>query len=77
MLEQFLKIINRFLFTCAFVIFVIASWNWIIGLFGWTLKWNPYQSGRMFEFSGIFMIFAIALLLRQIREELKKLNTSS
>ncbi len=77
MLEKFLKIVNRFLFTCAFFVLVIAAWNWLIGLFGWTLKWNPYQSGRLLEFSAVFVIFVIALLLRQIREELKKSNTSS
>jgi len=50
---------------------LIALWDKFLRLFGWTISWVTYIPGRILEFSVMLMIFAIALLLRQIREELK------
>ena len=38
---------------------------------GFTVVLGAYTAGRMLEFSALLVTFVIALLLRQIREELK------
>jgi hypothetical protein len=41
-------------------------------LIGLDISWISYAPGRLFEFSGIFLLLVIALLLRQIREAIYK-----
>jgi hypothetical protein len=36
------------------------------------MTWLPYEPSRLFELSALLMIFVIALLLREMREQLKK-----
>jgi len=63
---------SRLLFFVAFIMMVVAVWDWIIRLFGYTLSWLPYQPGRLLEFAAIMLIFVIAVLLRQIRDATRK-----
>jgi len=72
MIEKVINIIPRIFFILAFGLFALAILEGVLDLFKWTLSFLPYQAGRLFEFAGILLIFVIALLLRQIREELKK-----
>ena len=70
MIDKWTSIICRVLFVIAFVLLIFAVWDRFLRLFGWTLSFVPYQPARLFELSGILMIFVLALLLRQIREQL-------
>jgi hypothetical protein len=70
MIDKLTSFFNRLFFTVACVLLFLAVWDRILKLFGWTIAWF-YEPGRILEFSAILMIFVIALLLRQIREELK------
>jgi hypothetical protein len=72
MKDSHYSLISRLLFFGAAVLFVLAVWNWVLGWFGYHLPWVPYESGRLFEFAAILVIFVIALLLRQIRDALKQ-----
>lgn len=63
---------SRLFFFAAFVLLVVAVWDWVLRLFGYTLSWLPYQPGRLFEFAAIMLIFVIAVLLRQIRDAVRK-----
>ena len=71
MIDKLTSIFSRILFAIALVLLFAAIWDSFIGLFGWTLSWS-YQPGILLEYSGIMMVFVIGLLLRQIREQLKK-----
>ena len=75
MIEKFLNILPRVFFIVAFLCIAIAIVDWTLRLFGWTFTFIPYQPGRMFEFSGIFVLFVITLVVRQIREILKVKNS--
>jgi hypothetical protein len=77
MIEKFMSIFSRVAFSISLLLLVIAVWDWLIRYFGWRLSWNIYSPGRLIEFSGIFMVFVIAILLRQIRETMKAQNTKS
>ena len=71
MITTLANILYRLLFIVSLVLLLIAIWDKFIRFFGWTISWVTYAPGRILEFSAIFMIFTIAFLLRQIREELK------
>jgi hypothetical protein len=72
-LERFNSLVSRVLFFAAFLLLAIAVGERLANLLGYTfLRQTSYAAGRLLEFAAIFLIFVIALLLRQIREELKK-----
>ena len=72
MKDSHYSLFSRLFFGVALTMLTVAVWEWILQLFGWTLTWMPYVPGRLFEFAGILMIFVIAMLLRQIRDALRK-----
>ena len=55
----------------AAVIFILAIWNEILILIDWKISVVRLGLGRMLELSAIFVIFVIALQLKQIGNELK------
>ena len=71
MLEKLINLIYNLFFIIAFFLFVLAFIEWLLNLLGWTLSFIPYQPGRLFEFTGIFLLFVIALSLRELRKDLK------
>ncbi len=72
MIDKLTSFLSRLCFFVAFVLLIIAILDWLLRLYGWTFSWIPYQPGRIFEFSAILMIVVIVLLLRQIREAVRK-----
>ena len=70
MIDKWTSIICRVFFVIAIAMLIIAIWDKFLRLFGWSLSFVPYQPGRLFELSGILIVFVLALLLRQIREKL-------
>jgi len=72
MIDRLTILFCRVFFTLAMLLLAVAVTDWTLHLFGWRLRWQWYQPGRLFEFSGILMIFVIALLLRQIRQALRR-----
>lgn len=71
MVNTLTSIFCRLFFAVALLLIFISLWDKFISFFGWSLLWVPYTPGRVFEFSAMLMTVVIALLLRQIREELK------
>ncbi len=72
MIDKMTSIFCRLFFAVASLLFIVAGVSWVIGLFGWKFLWLPYQPGRLFELAAIMVIFIVALMLRQIREALRK-----
>jgi hypothetical protein len=72
MFDKISSVVSRIFFAFAFFLLFIAFLDKFLGLFGWQLSWLPYEAGRLLEFSAILLIFVIALILRQMRELLKK-----
>ena len=71
-MEKLWNTVYRLFFAVAIVLFIIAVVDWFLRLFGWTFSWLSYQPGRVLQFSAILMIWVAALLLRQIRAQLRK-----
>ncbi len=72
-LDKFNSWVSRILFFAAFLLLAIAIGERLANLMGYTiLRQTSFAAGRLLEFAAIFLVFVIALLLRQIRKELKK-----
>jgi len=72
MVDKLTSFFQRLFFVVAAIMVLLAGLDCIVGLFGWTFSWLPYQPGRLFEFAAILIIFVIATLMRQIRDGLRK-----
>ena len=62
---------SRVLFFAAFLLLAAAILERVVNYFGYTILGANYTPGRMLEFAGIMLLFVIAMLLRQTREELR------
>ena len=75
-LEKLNSTVSRIFFFGSFLLLAIAVLEFVVNLFGYTfLRVSSYTPGRLLQFAAISLIFVIALLLRQVREELKKTKT--
>lgn len=66
------SLVSRLFFAAAFLLMSIAVLERAANFIGYTITRGSYTAGRLLEMSALFVIFVIALLLRQIREDLKK-----
>jgi hypothetical protein len=71
MIDKLTSLFSRVFFAVSLLLLTLAVWDKFIGLFGWKLAWY-YEPSRLLEFSAIMMLFVVGLLLRQIREQLRK-----
>ena len=70
--EKLISLGSRILFSLSVLLLFIAIVERLTNIAGYTfLRQTQYTSGRLLEFAAVFLIFVIAMLLRQIREELK------
>lgn len=66
------SLVSRIFFFISFLLIAIAIVDRFLNFYGYTILMGGYTAGRMLEFAGIMLTVVIALLLRQIREEIKK-----
>jgi hypothetical protein len=71
-LDKWNSVVCRMFFFAAFFLVAVALIDRFLNFFGYTILWWGYSSGRVLEFAGMMLIVVIALLLRQIRDALKK-----
>jgi len=71
-MEKLSSLIARLFFAGAFVLLVLAVVERIANGFGYTITTGFYHAGRLLEFAVVLLVFVVALLLREIREELKR-----
>ena len=62
----------RFFIFVALALVALAVIESIAGATGYTFLRETYRPGRLIEFAAMSAVIASALLLRQIREELRK-----
>jgi hypothetical protein len=62
---------SRTFFVAALILFVAAVVEWILAVVG-VMTPRSYMPGRLVEFAAMFMVPVITVLLRQIRDELRK-----
>ena len=70
MIQNLVSLVSRILFIGASILAVLALWEKLANLFGYTLI-RIYSPWRLLEFSAIALFFVIALQLREIKKSLK------
>ena len=75
MFDKVLKCFARFLFMICFLVLFLAVWDEIIQRFGWRVSWIPLEPVRLLEIASTLLIFVIALLLREIRDNTRPGNS--
>jgi hypothetical protein len=71
-IEKWNSIVCRIFFLAAFILVALAILDRFMNLFGYTVLSSGYTSGRMLELAALMLVLVIALLLRQIREGLRR-----
>lgn len=76
-LEQMNSITCRILFFGSFLLLGIAVLEHVVNQFGYTIAIvrATHTPGQLLEWATVLLMFLFALLLRQVREEVKKLKT--
>lgn len=69
---QLYKLIYRAFFLISFILLLLAILDRILIMFGYTLTFITLGPAKLLQYAGIFAIFTILLLLRQIRDQQKK-----
>ena len=65
------KYFARTLFIIASAAIVLAFAEWIADRFGFSLIGYLYVPGRLLELAATLLVFVIAVLLQQVRDELR------
>lgn len=71
-MERLATLASRLFMIAAFAVAALAVGEGIARIFGQSLVGGGYSGGRLLEFSAILMVFAIALILRSIRNEVRR-----
>jgi hypothetical protein len=71
-LNRLASLLNHVFAVVAFLLLALGVVEWVANVLGYTILHQAYTAGRLVEFAAIFAIFVVALLLRQLREEIRK-----
>lgn len=67
--EKLTSLISRAFFMIAFVLLGVAVIERVVNVFDYTIVRRP--AGRLLEFAAVFLVFVIALQLREVREAIR------
>ena len=70
-LDKILSAAGRPLFVLAMALLALAASERIVNVFGYTISRGTFTAGRLLEIGAILLTFVIAILSRQIRDELR------
>jgi hypothetical protein len=70
-LERLESLASRAFFGFAFVLLALAVIERLARWWGYTVLRGQYDPGRLFEFAAMLLLFVVAVLLRQIRQQLR------
>lgn len=73
-LEKLNSIVYRIFLFGSFLLLAIAVLEFVLNRFGYTVLQaiGGYTAGRLLQLAALLLTFVLALLVRQVREELKK-----
>jgi hypothetical protein len=70
--DRVTSVLYRLFALGTFALLVLAVIESVVKEYKYTVVHERYEPGRLVELAAISAVFTIALLLRQIREELRK-----
>jgi uncharacterized membrane protein (DUF485 family) len=68
--DKLSSLVSRLFFVVAFVLMGLAVLEKLVKAFGASMNW--IDPSRLLDFGTILMVFVMTLLLREIRDELRK-----
>lgn len=71
-LDRLTSLLSHVFATLAFLLLALGLIEWLANSLGYTIMHQAYRAGRLLELAAIFAVFVVALLLRQLREEIRK-----
>ncbi len=71
-LEPLYSVVSRLLFVGAFGLLALVVLEAGLNALHFTVLRGAYSKGRLLELAAVMLVFVIALLLRQIRDGLKR-----
>ncbi|PYU05258.1 MAG: hypothetical protein DMG33_11485 [Acidobacteria bacterium] len=71
-LDRLGSLLSHVFSVAAFVLLALGVVEWLANAMGYTILGQVYRPGRLMEFAAIFAVFVVALLLRQVRQEIRK-----
>lgn len=71
-MENLSSLVSRGVFVLAFAMVALAVLERVAYAFGYTILAGKLSGGRLLELAAILMVFVIAVLLRQIRDQLRQ-----
>ena len=75
-LDRLGSLLSRVFSVVAFVLLALGVVEWLANGLGYTILNRVYRPGRLMELAAIYAVFVVALLLRQVRQEIRKGRTS-
>lgn len=73
-MDSLTSLMSRVFFIAAFVLLAFAVFEALANLGGYTIMRGTYSAGRLLEFAALLLIFVMAIVLRQVRDELRGRN---
>jgi hypothetical protein len=70
--DKFASLISRLIVLAAFVLLIVGIVEAVANMFGYTFLHEAHKPSRLIESAAELTVIVIALLLRQIREQLHR-----
>jgi len=71
-MDALTSLVSRVFFLVAFFLLGVSVFEALANLWGYTILRGTYTAGRMLEFAAILLIFVTAIVIRQVRDELRR-----
>lgn len=71
-LDRLGSLLSHVFSVVAFVLLALGVVQWLANVLGYTILNQVYRPGRLMELAAIYAVFVVALLLRQVRQEIRK-----
>ena len=70
-MESVTSLMSRLFFVVALGLLALSVFEALANLGGYTVMRGTYSAGRLLEFAALLLIFVMAIVLRQVRDELR------
>ena len=73
-MDTLTSLLSRVFFVLAFVLLGISILEGLVNIGGYTILRGTYTAGRLLELAALLLVFVLAVVLRQVRDEMRKRN---
>jgi len=74
-MESFASSMSRLFFVVAMGLLALSIVEGLVNVAGYTIMRGTYSAGRLLELAALLLIFVMAVVMRQVRDELRRRST--